>query len=267
MSMDCGQVRAALRRSEVPKGADAAAHLAECPACATLCASPELVRALEAETSREAPGVDALLARTLGRVDDERGPMTRMRELASSTRYSLALVVAVLVPIAVLVATPRPDLGVVPRDRFATSVLLYAIPAAAALLLALRPLQRATSTRVRVVVVALGVLAAIAIAALPEMHTGHPAATIEPGAFGRRALACLAFGTLTAVPIFAALRMLAREGPRVGAKALVLAIAAALAGSLAVFLHCPITHPGHLWAGHVSVLVPAVLWALMHVRR
>ena len=264
--MDCADVRAALVRGEVPSGPAAAAHLSTCPACMTLVESPGLVRALGEDARPPDPGVDALLARTLAAVADEHGAATKMRELATPWRILLALAVAVAVPLLVVLVTPRPDLAVVPRGRFALDMFLYALPAVAALVVALWPMQRTVSMHTRGLVALCAVLAAACVAALPPIHASHPASLVASGEHGRRALACLAFGTLSAIPAFVVMRMLAREGARVGTKALVLGLAAALSGSAAVFLHCPIHHPAHLWAGHVTVLLPAAIWALAHGR-
>jgi hypothetical protein len=264
--MDCADVRAALVRGEVPPGPAAAAHLSTCPACVMLVESPGLVRALDREARDPEPHVDALLAKTLAAVADERGPAAKMRELATPWRIVLALAVAVVMPLLVLLVTPRPDLDVVPRGRFALDVFLYALPAVAALVVALWPMQRTVSMHTRGLVALCGVLAAACVAALPPIHGSHPASLIAEGEFGRRAIGCLLFGTFTALPAFVVMRMVAREGSRVGVKAFVLGLAAALSGSAAVFLHCPITHPGHLWAGHFTVLLPAAIWALVHGR-
>jgi hypothetical protein len=263
--MDCADVRAALVRGDAPSGPAAAAHLSTCASCMTLVESPGLVRALAEETRTPAAGVDALLAKTLGSVAAEQGTAAKMRELATPWRIALAVAVAVVVPLVVLVVTPRPDLSVLPRGRFALDVFLYALPAIAALAVALWPMQRAISLETRSLVALCGVLAAACVAALPPIHAAHPASLVTDH-FGGRAFACLAFGTIAALPAFVVLRMLAREGTRVGIKASVLGLAAALSGSAAVFLHCPIVHPAHLWAGHVTVLLPAAIWALVHGR-
>ena len=261
--MDCADVRAALLRGERPEGAEAAAHLSTCAACMTLVESPGLVRALAEEPRRPAPNVEGLLARTLASVDGERGTAATMRALATPVRIGLALLVAVAVPLVVLAVTPRPDLGIVPPGRFALDVVLYAGPAIAALAVALWPMQRTVSARTRGLVAFTCVLAAACVAALPPLHR-HSG--VPDDAFAMRALACFLFGTIAAVPAFAILRVLAREGRSVGTKAGVLGLAAALSGSAAVFLHCPITMPGHLWAGHFVVLVPAAIWAFVHAR-
>jgi hypothetical protein len=168
------------------------------------------------------------------------------------------------VALVVLFVTPRADLGVAPRGKLALDLLLYSLPAAAALAVALWPVHRAVPERVSGWIALCGALAAACVAALPAMHHAHPASALAEGDYARAALACFAFGTLAALPTFVAMRMLAREGTHVGAKAIAVAVAAALCGSAALFLHCPITHPGHLWAGHVVVLVPAAIWAVVH---
>lgn len=263
--MDCADVRAALSSGGKPEGPDAAAHLSSCPACAMLVQSPGLVRALDVERRAPPSGVDALLARTLASVDGEQGRAARMRAWPTTRRLGLALAVMVATPLVVLAVTPRPDLDIVPPGRFAVDVMLYALPAIVALAVALWPMQRTVSARTRGLVAVACVLAAACVAALPPLHR-HPGVAIPEGAFGRLAVMCFAFGTLAAVPAFAILRVLAREGTSVGTKATALGLAAALSGSAAVFLHCPITAPAHLWAGHFVVLVPALVWALVHAR-
>jgi hypothetical protein len=232
----------------------------------TLVESPGLVRALAEDARPPDPHVEALLAKTLAAVAEEQGPAAKMRELSTVVRIALALGVAVVVPLLVLFVTPRPDLDVVPRGRFALDVFLYSLSATAALVVALWPMQRTVSMHTRALVALCAVLASACVAALPPIHGLHAGSLVGTEDFGRRAMACLMFGTLAAVPTFVVMRMLAREGARVGGKAFVLGLAAALSGSAAVFLHCPITHPGHLWAGHVTVLLPAAIWALVHGR-
>lgn len=264
--MDCAEVRAALVAGELPAGPGAAAHLSSCAACALLVEAPGLARTLAQAERAPVDDVSALLFRTLGDVEAEHGVAARMRSLSTAARIAIAIAVAVVVPLVVLAITPRPDLGVVPRGRFALELLLYALPAVAALAVALWPMQRTVSARTRGLVALCAVLGAACVAALPPLHGGHPAALVGAGSFARLAIACFVFGTITAAPAFVILRLLAREGGHVGTKAFVLGLAAALSGSAAVFLHCAITHPPHLWAGHVTVLVPAAIWALVHAR-
>ncbi len=263
--MDCADVRAALASGRKPEGPEAAAHLSTCSSCAMLVDSPGLVRALDEERRAPPSAVDDLLARTLASVDTERGVSAKMRALSTPMRIAIAIATAIAVPLVVLAITPRPDLDIVPPGRFALDVLLYALPAIAALAVALWPMHRTVSARTRSLVAVACVLAAACVAALPPLHR-HPVAAIPEGEFGRLAIMCFAFGTISAVPAFAILRMLAREGASVGAKAFALGLAAALSGSAAVFLHCPITAPAHLWAGHFVVIAPALAWALVHAR-
>jgi len=265
--MDCADVRAALSRGEVPRGTDAAAHLSTCPACATLVEAPAIARALDAAPTPDGGDMPALLRRTLAAVDEEdRGMVGRMRARSTSARIALGFALALLAPLLVVFVTPRPDLGLAPPGRLALALLLYALPGAAALVLALWPMQRAVSARTRVLVACAAVLSAACVAALPQMPTGL-AASDPIDAFAQRAIACLVFGTIAALPCFVALRLFAREGVRVGPKAWVLGLAAAASGSAAVFLHCPITQPAHLWAGHVAILLPAAVWASWHALR
>lgn len=264
--MDCADVRAALSAGKLPAGPDAAAHLSSCAACALLVEAPGLARTLTQAERAPVDDVTALLSRTLGDVDAERGIAAKMRSLSTPVRIAIAIAIATAVPLVVLVVMPRADLGALPRGRFALDVLLYALPAVAALAIALWPMQRTVSTRTRALVALCAVLGAVCVAALPPLHGDHAGALVGEGSFVRLALGCLAFGTITAAPAFVILRLLAREGGHVGTKAFVLGLAAALSGSAAVFVHCAITHPPHLWAGHVTVLVPAAIWALWHAR-
>lgn len=264
MQTECADVRAALRRGEPPDGPELAAHVAGCPACATLAQTPALAAGLDA-IDVDADGVEALLQRTLVDLDGERGPVARLRSMATTFRLALALVVMIAIPGVVLALAPRPDLGVYPGLRLVVDFVLYAIPGLLAVVAALWPLYRNEPIRARAITVIASVVAALLVASLPAAHADHAASLAGAGDdFAKRALGCFIYGSICALPAFAALRLLGREGARVGSTALVIGVAAALCGSAAVFLHCPIAHASHRWAGHVAVLLPALAWALWH---
>ncbi|MBC8072482.1 MAG: hypothetical protein IAG13_29435 [Deltaproteobacteria bacterium] len=202
----------------------------------------------------------------MAQLEREHGLLARMRASATRSRIAIALALVVAMPLIVLLLAPRPDIGVYPRARLVLEVLLYAVPALLATALALWPLHRAEPSVARAIISGAAVLAAITVASLPPAHADHPASLAGGGDdFVARALGCMMYGIVCAIPAFILLRLLAREGARVGAKAWVLAFAAASCGAAAVFLHCPIVHVGHRWAGHVAVLVVAAVWAALHL--
>ncbi len=133
---------------------------------------------------------------------------------------------------------------------------------------ALRPLSWAPRPTWRVAApLAAGIAALMLSASLPAAHGAHPASLHGLGLelFGR-ASACFAFGTAFGCITWIVLRVFDRQkglGRRLQGGGLGAAAGAGLAGSIALYLHCPITHPQHLWAGHVTVMLPFVLLGLL----
>ena len=111
----------------------------------------------------------------------------------------------------------------------------------------------------RPIVVLISVVAMLVIAASPVAHWDHPASQLGVGEdLSRRAVACFLTGSFSAFPILVWTRMLSRRSGRLWHVGALGAIAAAVVGSLAVFLHCPLTNPLHLTLGHVTVLLPFI---------
>jgi hypothetical protein len=108
-------------------------------------------------------------------------------------------------------------------------------------------------------------LASIALqAALPQAHVMHEASILATqGEFAGRALGCFMFGSLLATPVVLALFGLDRRAAPWWRPLLLGVVLAAALGDLAVYLHCPLTAPLHLLAGHATVVLPlALLWTL-----
>ncbi|HWB81220.1 MAG TPA: hypothetical protein VG755_39925 [Nannocystaceae bacterium] len=255
--MDCANIQKLLQtRAALP--AEGARHLDGCPACAAMvAAAPHL------PIDGAAPASDrALLSATLAAIDDDRGPRARLREQSSAVRLAIATAAALVVPCIVLLASPRADLGGYPRMRLLAELGVLALVWLLAAAITLRPLQRALPSTLRIAATVIVLVAIVALASLPPVH----ALTDASDGFMWRALSCLAYGTLAAVPTWIALRMLARDAGALGRRTAVLAAAAAAIGVLCVFLHCAISDPRHLWAGHVTIALPLFAWAWWHAR-
>jgi len=260
--VDCTDLQGLLRAGRPIEG-EAARHLATCPACAAMVgAAPRLPppgAALAHELDR------TLLAATMAEIDRDRGLGAWLRARSSSVRLALALLFAVSAPLAVALVFPRGDLPAYPPLRLALELGVLGLVALAATAVTLRPLHRAFPPALGVGVLAAVVCTAAGLASLPHAHV-HAITAPDATTFLRGASACLLFGTLCAIPTWVALRLLAREGTALGRRATVLAAAATMVGVTGVFLHCPNVHGVHLWAGHVTVLVPWMLWAWWNAR-
>ena len=256
--MSCDRVQAQLRA-----GADldvaGEAHLDGCVECMAVAVQGEGLA--PGAHAVELPGFDGLLADVEAAVAAERGPLAWLRGLPSAARLALGLAAALGVPLAVGALTLRADFGVYPRARFALIGVTLAVAVAAAIRVALRPLHRAPLAHAWVTALTLASIAALAlIASLPSAHQLHAASLAGVGAdFARRALACLAFGAAVGVPVAFAARALGRGGPTWLGSPLMAPLAGAVAGNLALHLHCPLVAPAHLLAGHFTVLAPFAL--------
>lgn len=256
--MDCDELQRRVESGGDVGGADASAHLRGCPACAAMLeAAPGLPRA-PAPTAGGPSWSD--LAAALEREDR---PVARVRSWSTPRRLAVGLLAALAVPLSVVLAMPRPDLGVYPRLRAAIEVLALALAIAGAAVVTLRSLHRPRRPASSVAAAVLAVLVILGLASLPAAHHDHAASLVGSGAdrFGYAA-GCLVFGTLCGLPAWFALRWLARDGDRLGVRAIVVAAASAAVGAAGTYLHCPIVHPVHLWLGHVTVLLLPGLWAL-----
>jgi hypothetical protein len=260
--IDCAHVHAAVRRGESLDGSDIADHVATCPACAVLVAEPIVAHGLDATSVGDQGDLAALLARTKSRVAAERGWRASLRAKATPVRSAIGIAVVAAIPLLVLAAAPRADLGVYPIVRLVLEALGYLATAIAAAVIGLWPLHRAEPRTGRALAVAAAILAAVVVASLPAAHHDHPASLAGGGDdFLGRAFGCFAYGTICAVPTWIALRLLARDPATLGPAAYPVAVAVAGSGAAAVFLHCPIVHVGHRWAGHIAVLVLLLAWA------
>lgn len=213
------------------------------------------------------PGLQRLLDATIADIARERGVRAWLRARPTRWRWALAIGVAALVPAAVAIASHRPDLGVYPGPRLGLEIGASVLAIVATVIVALWPMQRAPS-RARGVVLGLAALVLPLIASLPSAHQLDPRSLAGAGDdVLARAGACFGYALVTALPAAVAIRWLRRD--RGGARPieLALALAGALVGGLTVFLHCPIVHGVHLWLGHVTVLVPFLVWALLRMRR
>lgn len=260
--IDCAHVHAAVRRGASLGSTEIVEHVSTCPACAVLVAAPVVAHGLEAARGDEGGDLASLLARTKARVAAERGWRASLRAKSTVVRSAIGLCIVAAIPLLVLVAAPRADLGVYPIARLVLEAAGYMATAIAAAMIGLWPMHRAEPRTGRVLTVLAAVAVAVLVASLPDAHHDHPASLAGSGHdFLKRALGCFMYGTICGVPTWVALRMLARDPEILGEAAYPVALAIAGAGAAAVFLHCPIVHVGHRWAGHVAVLALPLAWA------
>ena len=217
-----------------------------------------------------AVGSDAALPPELERMlAAERGARGFLRSRPTSQRVLLAAALVLAWAAAVLLATRRPDLGVMPIARLVLDVALLGTPIVAGLAIALRPVHRpALPPWSRIVLLAYAAIALLVFALLPMAHADHPASLAGVGDdMAKRAVGCFTFGSIFGVLTVLGLRMLSRGSGRVFVPTLAIAVASALTGALALYFHCPITHPIHLLLGHVPILLPPTVFALLARRR
>jgi hypothetical protein len=201
----------------------------------------------EAELARLRRGVDEL-------VDDERGLLAGLRSLRR-WQSAVLLGMAVALEIGVVITlVPRADLRAYPLALMILALLVLAALGGASVWRLLRPLHLPAASRGRTaVLVAVSLLGAFAIAALPMEHLGAPAG--EGQGFWIACGKCLAFGGALGLPV-GLVAIAAQRSATGGAMMVALAgIFAGLAGNLCLQVHCPITDPAHLLWGHAPLLL------------
>ena len=270
--MECADIRDALARGETPKGPELDAHVSTCEGCAELLADDGTLGLGLGSVRAAKPRQDlsALLDDTIGQIARETGPIAWLRSRPTPARIALALAAVALVGGGVLAFKRRPDFDVYPLSRLVAAVGAYALVIGVAVRVALRPLHaRLLPMAFRMGVVAAAILIPFAIAAAPAAHGAHLASLAGAGSdLVPRAAQCFLFGSALALPALALLWALDRGGHRALPTALASAGAAGLMGIVALELHCPITHPIHLMAGHAAVCATLVLaYAVVTARR
>lgn len=240
-------------RGEQPPMADALReHVDTCPACRELAADGgRLVRILGSASPETMPLDEAFadISRALRR---ERGPRAWLASRPTSQRIALVTTAVLLVAIANL-ARLRADYAVYPLGRLGLELLALFGLAVAAQWQWLRPLYRpAVPLAVRWASLAAAVALPAVLAALPMAHANHPASlggadVIKP------AMACLVYGTLLSAPVAVLAFALGRAQRPSLAMGMLVIVGSALAGVLALQIHCPITERVHLLAGHATV--------------
>lgn len=237
-------------------------HLASCPACAELAEDGGALARLLADSQSgqdEAPP-SGLLAAVQKDLALEQRLTARLRSLATPSRAALALASGLVILVVGLLKL-RPDLGVYPLLRLVLELGSLGLVGLGAGWLWLRPLHRpALPGWLAFTLVLLALLLPWALSALPTAHTAHHASLAGTGDdLVRRAVACFLFGSLLALPLALFLALLGRGARRLVRLAVLPAAAGAVAGLVSLNLHCPLTSPVHLLAGHAPIVLVMVL--------
>lgn len=212
----------------------------------------------ELEAAEDDGGLDALLAAIESDQDTEVGPRATLRSMSSTKRRLLVTGVAVAVIALNFFALRRVDLAVYPLGRLVVELGILALLSGGLLAAVLRPTLMAPG-RLALLGVAFAAAVPVILGLVPAAHGEQAASLVGAGPdLAKRALACLGWGLACAAPVLVAMTLVERQpDPRPGRDA-VFAAAAGTAGLLALQLHCPITQPIHLLAGHAPVVLAAL---------
>ncbi|MCA9628330.1 MAG: hypothetical protein KC766_11715 [Myxococcales bacterium] len=260
----CSELRDALLSGEEPDWARV--HLETCAGCRELC-EPPLRDALTQAALRDIapPRLDAIQADLDRALEAERG-LRRLKSLATPTRIAIALgAIAGLVVLNLL--RPRPDIA-----TLGTLALAFPLVVASSLIfLGVRSALRGPHARVQSAVhtgALVGLSAGLPLVYfLSQSFLGEFSFIDSSPGFARRALGCFAYGAGWSLPLGLVLLLLDRNKLASPISALNAGTAGGLSGLIALHLHCPSQHPGHLLLGHLSVLLAMlVAWAVVRGR-
>jgi len=270
--MNCDEARDRLKDAGRRHDASLEAHIRECLECALFTADAELGAA--SESMRVVPGtVERLLDGIELRLQRESGPTAWLQSRRTGTRLVLGAVVTLGIPLLVALLVPRGDLSVYPIVRLITIATLLVLLSVVALSVKLRPLHRPPLPTGVATALLIGAVIVVAVdVALPPAHALQPASLEGTGIdFLRRAAGCLCAGLLIGLPVLIGVGFLDRGARGSTANDLLAPLLAAVAGYLALDLHCPLVSRAHLLVGHASLLLvfPVVFVALFgrHSRR
>jgi len=269
--VSCESLRAEVQAGKWPAGPDVEAHIASCPTCADelLQSDPQTSMADLARLARQPvaspESLVALEAAVERRRERERGPLAWLRERPLGVQRGLAASVSFAVVLVVWTLTSRVDWSVYPAGRLAAEILALGVLVVVVTRAALRPLTLPARPLLAVAALVAGVVGILAVTGLPPAHAAHPASLEGLGAaLIPRAMACLVFGSICALPVFGLLLASDRLAGAVRGTVRLSAVGAAIVGVLVLQVHCPIVHVAHLRVGHATVLVVMLLAGLAY---
>ena len=248
--MDCSDIRGLVQRGESPSGAEVDAHVADCAACEALISATEVTAALGAEAPSNA-GIDSLRQSVAEAVRGDRGPAAWLRSRATGTRRLLGVLLVLLVAAAGAMMGIRPDFDTHSGLNTSTGIVLGVL-AALALFYAIRPMSAPPSSqRVTVGILVAALVLPVLVAVTPMISDWVMVGGSE---LPQNSGTCLGIGTLFGLPALLFMWALDRGAHAALFRALLAAGAAGLLANLALHVHCHLTHPTHLLAGHASIV-------------
>ncbi|MHC4473339.1 MAG: hypothetical protein ACYS99_20530 [Planctomycetota bacterium] len=258
--MNCNDIRDRILSGLPPDGPEIERHLEECDPCRELLAS----RGLASLFRDTAPGPDVPVALSPPPIG---GALDRVRSLTTPIRVAALAVCVFLVGALNALLLLRGDAPAYPAVRMTVVLAAFSGSALAAGIFVLRPLHLPRPTgRVLPGFIGGGILLAVVFGLLPAAHAlteAHPESFEGTGAdFWPRAIGCLIYGTVMGLPVLGFLWLLGRGGKARSTTVLVGLTATALAGNVALQLHCPLVSQVHLLVGHAGVPVALVLIGL-----
>ncbi len=230
---------------------------------------PRLESALRALAGADvAPGdSEARLARARATVRGDRGLIGAARSLSTPARGALVGVALAALVGVVLVFNARGDLAVYPTARLVAEAALSGGFALILAGVALRGPHRATpGPGLTWTLAGLALAVPALLAVIPPADLMLPGAKGGEGTLARDAAACFGYGVAASLPVLGVLAVLQRLPPTTPRAAAMAAVGAGLGGVLALQMHCPIAVRDHLFLGHASVPLAALL-AVLLVRR
>ncbi|MEO0324795.1 MAG: hypothetical protein AAF447_17665 [Myxococcota bacterium] len=202
-----------------------------------------------AQTPASSGEYQALFADLRREVEEaEARPTFRLKTRPTVQRRLLAGLVFLALLATSAGLLPRQDMAAYPLPLLAATVLSLGALFTIVLLAALRPayLPALPPGRSRALT-GLAVAATCVVAVVPALAGEglHP----EHAGFLFHSIPCLVFGLLGAAPVYAAVRLVDRDGGH-----LLGAVAAGLAAGAILEVHCPLAGVAHRGFGHVAVL-------------